>query len=108
VCEFSWLPDGLVLDPVAGARELVVRLKSEYELPLSLALDVVEVSEHGLRRQQSSLPPGTSYVPVPLHAGTRSLYLVYRVSTRGGLDEQAVVRVWPAEWRAGLGQDMSD
>jgi hypothetical protein len=103
VCEYSWLADGLVIESVPGsdaaAPGLVLRLKSEYELPLSLAVDVVEVSEHGQRRQQTTLSPGTSYVPVSPHAGTRSLYLVYRVSGRGGLDEQAVLRVWPAEWR---------
>jgi len=105
LCEYTWLTDGLLVpapDPAharADGSGFVVRLNVDYESPLSLAVDVVEQAERGLRRQQVEILPGTSYVPVPLHPDTRSVFLVYRLRTRGASAEQ-VVRVRPVQWRA--------
>jgi hypothetical protein len=77
----------------------VVRLNAEYDSPLALAVDVVEQTERGLGRRQVEILPGTSYVPIPLHADTRSVFLVYRLRTRGASAEQ-VVRVRPVQWRS--------
>jgi hypothetical protein len=104
LCEYTWLTDGLVVpapDPAHARAEgagFVARLGADYESPLSLAVDVVEQTGRGLRRQQVELLPGTSYVPVPVHDDTRRIFLVYRLRTRGASAEQ-VVRVRPAQWR---------
>jgi hypothetical protein len=104
LCEYTWLTDGLVLSAPdlprvrAEGSGFVVRMTADYDAPLSLAVDVVEQSERGLHRRQVEILPGTSYVPLPVRADTRSIFLVYRVRTRGASAEQ-VVRVRPVEWR---------
>jgi hypothetical protein len=104
LCEYTWLTDGLLVSApdLTQARAeglgFVARMNADYDAPLSLAVDVVEQSERGLRRQQVEILPGTSYVPVPVHTNTRSIFLVYRLRTRGASAER-VVRVRPVEWR---------
>lgn len=103
-CEHTWPSDSRVSSaselPGAEVNDsgFVLRLHADYDTPLALTVDVVQSSEHGVRRRTAQLAPGTSYVPVRLHAGARALSLVYRVKTRGAPEGQ-VVRIRPAEWR---------
>src|SRR6185436_7425490 len=87
--------------PADGAG-VVLRLDADFEPPLSVSVELVASSERGLRRERTTLSPGASYLPVPLRAGTDTLFVVYRVTAGGGggLDtDTATVRVRPAHWR---------
>lgn len=103
-CEHTWLSDSRVFSPSeppgaeANDSGFVLRLHADYDTPLGLTVDVVQSTGQGVRRHTAQLAPGTSYVPVRLHAGTRALSLVYRIKTRGAPEGQ-VVRIRPAEWR---------
>jgi hypothetical protein len=103
-CAYGWLSDGVVVStlvppsaPVSDAG-LVLRLDTDFEPPLSLSVELVESSDRGLRRQRTTLSPGAFYVPVPLQAGMHALFVVYHVTTAGGLETQTL-RVAPAHWR---------
>ena len=99
-CEFTRLTDGLVLtapEPPRGSS-FVLRLNAEFESPLSVSVELVESGEHGVRRRESRIEAGTSYLPVPPQPGTQSLFVVYRVHTNGALGTETV-QVRPTEWR---------
>lgn len=102
-CEYSWLADGRIVSaPIAAGTDepqVVLRLRADYEAPLSLRVDVVQYGAAGVSHQAARLLPGTSYVPIQLHTGAHALYLVYRVTASGAPAGQ-VVRVAPAQWRA--------
>ncbi|MEO8180613.1 MAG: hypothetical protein ABI895_17395 [Deltaproteobacteria bacterium] len=101
-CAYTWLSDGLVtsrlVPPSAAGAGLVLRLDADFEPPVSLSVELVEASAGGLRRERTTLSPGASYLPVPLRAGLDAVFVVYRVTTRGGLDARTV-RLRPARWR---------
>lgn len=103
-CEQTWPSDSRIvsaLDPggaPAGGKGFVLRLKTDYDVPLSLSAEVVEQTERDVHRQRVLVHPGTTYVPVPLHAGARSVSVVYRLKTRGAPEGQ-VARAHLAEWR---------
>jgi hypothetical protein len=102
-CEYSWSSDGIALplppgEPRAMEAGLVLRVEAAYEPPLALAVAVLEDGAGGRQRRWTALSPGATYVPVSLHAGTRALSVVYRVTTRAALAEQSV-RIAPAQWR---------
>jgi len=84
--------------PPTGFKGTVLRLNAEFESPLSVSVELVESGEHGVRRRESRIEAGTSYLPVPLQPGTQSLFVVYRVHTNGALGTETV-QVRPTEWR---------
>lgn len=104
-CEYAALADGLVI-PAGDASSasngdsgFVLRVTAEYEPPMALSVEVSEYGDQGVQRQpRISLSPGTSYLPVRLHAGTHSVVPVYRAATRAGQEAQPI-RLLPAQWR---------
>ena len=100
-CELEWPMDARVLpEPAPGKmpdRGIVLRVRVEYELPVSVMLDVVERSEHGTERRSLRLSSGTSYVPLSAASRGRSVSLEYRVwqDGMGG----AGARVYPVQAR---------
>jgi hypothetical protein len=104
-CEHTWQADtsalsaSAPLEAEANDSALVLRLRTDYEVPLSVSVEVVQRSEQGVRRTTALLPPGTSYVPVRLTASAQGLSLVYRVKTRNAKEGQ-LVRLAPPILRA--------
>lgn len=107
-CQHAWTDDAHVLpaSPSSSRSDdggFVLRLRAEYDVPVSVMMDLVERSGRGTERKRLRVPPGTSYVPLPPEASERSVSLVYRVRN-GGVGPQPGVRVHRAEWRPQRGK----
>lgn len=104
-CEYMWLEDGRVISSSSAAARaessdqgFVLRLHADYEVPLSLSVDIVQYGAHGVQRQKQEVPAGTSYQPVRLLPETTAIFLVYQLKTRGAPPGHAT-RIRPAQWR---------
>lgn len=97
-CEYTSPEDGILLPEAGSARssDYAVRVSVDYQPPLSMTAEIVQLDAQGMQRRSQRLLSGTSYLPVQIRPQTRAVYVVYRL--KGDARGDAGVTIEPARW----------